>query len=126
MHDCRQTRAQLFDLVFDELPPPAAARLRAELETCAPCQSEYRALGELLRACDGACAAAEPPADFWPGYHARLASSLHALDGAAPPAHAAAAAHAHRAAFSLRRRARLFAERAFNTRLRVPVPAVLA
>ena len=126
MHDCRQTRAQLFDLVFDELPPPVSQRLHVELETCADCQAEYRTLNELLRVCAQASAAAQPPADFWPVYHARLAAHLHVRAPAGGAARAAAAPPARRAPAPVWRRVRATAGRAFNARLGVPVPAALA
>ena len=126
MHDCRQIKAQLLDLVFDELSPPASQRLHTELETCADCQAEYRTLNELLRVCDQASAAAQPPADFWPGYHARLAAHLRVLAPAGGAARAAAAPAARRASASVWQRVRATAGRAFNARLGVPVPAALA
>ncbi len=125
MHDCQQLRAQLFDLVFDELSPPVALRLRAELATCADCEVEHRALNELLRACGQAGVAAEPPADFWPGYHTRLAARLHELDLVAPTV-SGEAIQAHRQHVSVWQRARAIIRHAFTTRLRVPVPAALA
>ncbi len=76
MHDCRRTQAQLTDLVFDELPPAEATRLRAEIEACAACRAEYRALAGTLRAVTRAETAVQPPQDFWPGYHARLSQRL--------------------------------------------------
>lgn len=76
MHDCRQTRAQLPDLVFDELPSPTAERLRAEIAACADCQTEHSVLIKLLGAFDLASNAAQPAEDFWPGYHARLVERL--------------------------------------------------
>jgi hypothetical protein len=84
MHDCTRTKERLIDLVFDEAPD--AARLRAEVESCADCRAEHRALAETLRACERATDAERPSENFWAGYHARLASRLASPDLEADPA----------------------------------------
>lgn len=78
MHDCQRTKAQLTDLLFDELPTAESTRLRAEVEACAACRAEHRALVEMLRTMTRAETASQPQEDFWPGYHARLSQRLHA------------------------------------------------
>jgi hypothetical protein len=78
MHDCTRTKEQLIDLVFDEAPD--AARLRAEVESCADCRAEHRALAETLRAYERATDVDQPSENFWAGYHARLAARLASSD----------------------------------------------
>ncbi len=120
MHDCRQTRAQLTDLVFDELPPRASARLHAELTACAACRREYDALAALTRTYAHAAEATAPPAEFWPGYHARLAARLQQAERTDAPHDATP------------RRAAWFSSwlsslrRACTTAWRVPAPVALA
>ena len=123
MHDCRQTQAQLNDLAFNELAPAARERVLAEVADCAACQTEYLALATLLRACAQVELAAEPPADYWPGYHARLAARVHALEDEPRAAHVAPAA-VHTGA----RHAGIFAalRRTLTTTLHVPVPVACA
>ena len=117
MHDCRQIRAQLPDLVCDELSPPAATSLRAELEACADCQTEHSALIKLLGAFAEARNATQPAEDFWPGYHARLAARLQ--QDAPPVAHTQTDA-----APRILWRAAL--RRAFTATWRVPAPIAAA
>jgi hypothetical protein len=88
MHDCTRTKERLIDLVFDEATD--AARLSAEVESCADCRAERRALAETLRAYERATDANRPSENFWAGYHARLAARLAAPDEASASApHAA-------------------------------------
>jgi hypothetical protein len=90
MHDCRRTKERLLDLVYDE-HGAAADALRAEVEACRDCRAEYRVLTETLRAYVRATAAAEPPENFWAGYHARLANKLRATAPLQANAHDATA-----------------------------------
>ncbi|MCA1642061.1 MAG: hypothetical protein LC785_08945 [Acidobacteria bacterium] len=125
MHDCARTKEQLIDLVFGEVPD--AARLRAEVESCADCRAERHALTETLLAYDRATAAAEPTEDFWAGYHARLAARIIATgDGsaAAPRATPTPDPLDRTTARLSSRAARL--RRALATSWRVPAPAAVA
>jgi hypothetical protein len=84
MHDCRQTKALLTDLVFDELTTDVRQRVLAEIALCTACRAEYGALTSLVRVCDQAKDAAQPLAAFWPDYHARLNARLQSLTLDAP------------------------------------------
>ena len=117
MHDCNETKARLIDLVFGEAAD--AERLRAEVESCPACRAEHAGLRRMLRAFDGAAAAAEPPEDFWPGYHARLSDRLRGPD-AEPRATRASSAAARRA------RADSWWRRALTATWHVPAPACVA
>ncbi len=119
MHDCRRTQTQLTDLVFDELPTAEAARLRAEIEACAACRAEYRALAGTLRAVTRAETAVQPPQDFWPGYHARLSQRLQSLADEPPAAPRPAAVSSHPTTPAWWRRM-------FTASLRVPAPVAAA
>lgn len=119
MHDCRQTKALLTDLAFDELPAAARRRVLAESAACATCQAEYVALASLTRACERASAAAQPAEDFWTGYHARLSARLQANDLAAPET---APARSHRLLTLVRRSTLDTLRRACSLTWRVPVP----
>jgi TonB family protein len=72
MHDCEATQAGLADLLFGEPAGAHAALLRAELERCAGCREEHRALSAALGAFDTAAAEVLPGEDFWTGYGERL------------------------------------------------------
>src|SRR4051812_2492848 len=78
MHDCRRTKEQLIDLVFDEAPGTDA--LRAEVAACPTCRAELRALEATMRTYQRATDAASPSEDSWAGYHARLAARLHTVE----------------------------------------------
>jgi anti-sigma factor RsiW len=119
MHDCRQMKPLLTDLVFDELPAAARLRVLAESADCAACQAEYAALRSLMRACDRATTAAQPPEDFWAGYHARLGARVQAIDRAAPEI---APATAVRSVTRALRSTLTALRRACNLTWRVPVP----
>lgn len=119
MHDCRRTQAQLTDLVFDELPPVEATRLRAEIETCAACHAEYRALTVTLRAVTRAETAVQPTEDFWPGYHARLSQRLQSLANAPQTISRPTTA-------SARLTSAAWWRRMFTASLRVPAPVAAA
>ncbi|HWS53745.1 MAG TPA: hypothetical protein VN228_06455, partial [Pyrinomonadaceae bacterium] len=72
MHDCEATQARLMDLLFDELGRGQRAALLAELEACADCAGQHRALADTLSALDTAAAELLPGEDFWTGYGERL------------------------------------------------------
>jgi anti-sigma factor RsiW len=118
MHNCRQTHAQLNDLVFNELTPDVREHVLTELADCAACQAEYLALATLLRACDQAKTCAQPAEDFWPGYSARLDARLQTLDREPATAPVPVVTPNRSALSSL--------WRALNATLRVPVPVALA
>ena len=122
MHDCQATKARLLDLVCGDAADADA--LRAEVRSCEVCAAERRALSEIFRAFDGAAAEARPPEEFWPGYHARLASRLAAAEPGAARAREDRALDLH-----ARRRPAPFAarlRRALTASWSVPAPVALA
>jgi hypothetical protein len=76
MHDCRQTKEKLIDLVFDETPSGERVSLFAEMEDCADCLIEYRTMSETLSAFNEANEAAQPPENYWHEYNRALLSQL--------------------------------------------------
>jgi len=76
MHNCRQTRNGLIDLVLDELPADAAKQLLSGLNDCVACREEYATLRNTWRVSGQAMKSLQPTENFWPGYHARLNSKL--------------------------------------------------
>lgn len=108
MHDCRKTKEDLIDLVFNEASAGEELRLLEELEACRNCRAEYQAMQESLGMFDEAAHAMLPAAGFWPAHHARLEERLaQALDenGAGPLP---------------------FWRRAFGASFSIPVPAAIA
>jgi hypothetical protein len=80
MHDCRKTKEELIDLVFNEMAAESELRLLEELEACRDCLMEYHSMREALGAFDEAVPAMLPAGEFWVEHHARLEQRL---DGAA-------------------------------------------
>jgi TonB family protein len=72
MHDCEATQTRLMDLLFDELGGGPRAALLAELEGCAACSQQRRALSATLSALDAAAEELLPGEEFWTGYGERL------------------------------------------------------
>jgi hypothetical protein len=87
MHDCRKTKEELIDLVFNEMAAESELRLLEELEACRDCLMEYHSMREALGAFDEAVPAMLPAGEFWVEHHARLEQRL---DGAASPSTASA------------------------------------
>jgi anti-sigma factor RsiW len=113
MHDCRQTQANLIDVIFDEADGATRTRLLAEVERCAACAAHYRSLAATLDACDEASAALAPTESYWPRYHAALTRRLHGAAGETrtPPAAPSRAS---------------FRKRLLTTSIRVPAPLAAA
>lgn len=107
MHDCRKTKEDLIDLVFNEVEATAELRILEELETCRACGDEYRSMNEALNNFDVAAAELLPGREFWTGYHAALEKRLDAVAG--KPG-----------------RVVPFWRRAFQTSFSIPVPAAIA
>jgi anti-sigma factor RsiW len=114
MHDCRETQANLFEVIFDEADGATRTRLLAETERCAACAAHYRSLSATLDACDVASAALAPVESYWPRYHASLARRLR--DDAAGEAHPARPASSRAP----------FGKRLLTTSIRVPAPLAAA
>jgi hypothetical protein len=76
MHDCRKTKEDLIDLVFNETGAEDELRLLEEMEACRDCRAEYHSMREALGAFDTAAPAMIPSGEFWTEHHARLRERL--------------------------------------------------
>lgn len=72
MHDCRKTKDELVDLLFNEAEAERELRLLEEVESCRVCREEHRLMQEALSSFDEAAYAIAPAGEFWTGYRARL------------------------------------------------------
>lgn len=120
MHNCRQTRKVLVDLVLGEMPPGQSKELLSELKGCAACQAEYAEITSALHISQQALSSAPRSEEFWPGYHNRLQAGLKGLAGQAnTPMH-----DLRPVSFPSRMWTSLTA--LVGTSVRVPLPAALA
>jgi hypothetical protein len=70
MHNCRETKERLTELVLDD------AVLPAELGQCNECRAEFEALNATLRVTARLRETVAPSEDYWIDYHARLREKL--------------------------------------------------
>ena len=71
MHNCRETKEQITELVLDGADRPDEMLL-AELRGCAECRAEFNALSATLRVTTRLRETVAPAESYWAGYHARL------------------------------------------------------
>lgn len=85
MHNCRETRSRLAELVFDcsagEHEPEHGI---AEIKACAGCLEQYQALRATLGLLDRGDVH-HPAESYWTGYNERLRQHLTALQQQSPP-----------------------------------------
>jgi hypothetical protein len=113
MHNCKETTERITELLLDGADPRLS--LSTELRECAECRAEFRALKETLQLTTRLIDSATPPANYWPGYHARLKEKLHtAQQPRVEPGQYRAPQH------------QLWLLRFFRSSIRVPVPVGLA
>ena len=70
MHNCREIKEQLNELVLNNEVLPA------ELSTCGECRAEFEALNATLRMTKRLYETAAPPEAYWTSYHAQLRLKL--------------------------------------------------
>src|SRR5215211_1684375 len=75
MHNCRETKEGLAEMVLDGVD------CGAELNECAECSTEFAALNATLRMTRRVSEAAAPAESYWSGYHARLRDKLALSEG---------------------------------------------
>jgi anti-sigma factor RsiW len=107
MHDCRKTKEDLLDLVFNEVDAEEELRLLEELEACRACRTEYRSMREALNGFDEAAPALLPTGEFWAQHHARIEERLEQTQAS-------------------RARVLPFWRRALSTSFRIPAPIGIA
>jgi hypothetical protein len=71
MHNCKETREQLTELLLDG--DGSAERV---LDHCEECRAEFEALAATLRMTARVRETVMPTEDYWTGYHAQLQSKL--------------------------------------------------
>lgn len=81
MHDCRKTKEDLIDLVFNEAEATRELHILEEMEACRACRAEYRSMMEALDNFDEATQALIPAGEFWNEYRTRLEERLDEVAG---------------------------------------------
>ena len=81
MHNCRETKEQITELVLDGADRPPDEHLLAELRGCAECRAEFNALNATLRVTTRLKETVAPSESYWIGYHARLRQRVESLAG---------------------------------------------
>ena len=76
MHDCRETKEQLTELVLDGIDGRQDEALLTELNKCAECRAEFDALSATLRITTRLRETAVPAESYWVGYHAKLREKI--------------------------------------------------
>jgi hypothetical protein len=80
MHDCRETKEQITELLLDGIDGRQDEALRTELSRCRECRAEFDALSATLRITTRLREVATPAESYWAGYHARLRQKIHHSD----------------------------------------------
>ena len=75
MHNCRETRERLIEMVLDGVD------CTAELDGCAECRTEFAALNATLRMTRRVGETEAPPESYWADYYARLRQRIVASEG---------------------------------------------
>ena len=108
MHNCRETKEQITELLLDGADCRSDEALSAELRGCAECRNEFDALRSTLRIARRSRELSAPTEDYWTTYHAKLRQKIVNVN-----------------AFSEPRQSSLV-ERFFRFSIPVPAPVALA
>ena len=73
MHDCREVKEQITELVLDDHQDEA---LLAELNRCAECRAEFDAVNATLRMTARLKETCTPEESYWVGYHDKLRQKI--------------------------------------------------
>jgi hypothetical protein len=73
MHDCREVKEQITEMVLDDHQDEA---LLTELNKCAECRAEFDAVRATLRVTARLKETCAPEESYWVGYHARLRGKI--------------------------------------------------
>ena len=76
MHDCKETKEKLTELLLDGVNYRSDEVLAAELRGCTDCRNEFEALNSTLRITTRSRELAAPAEDYWTSYHAKLRQKL--------------------------------------------------
>jgi len=80
MHDCRETKEQITELLLDGADGRQDEVLLTELNKCAECRAEFDALSATLRITTRSKEATAPAESYWVSYHAKLRQKLQHSD----------------------------------------------
>lgn len=84
MHNCKDTKEQLTELVLDGVDGGVEKTLAAELNQCRACRTEFEELSATLRITARLRETAAPAESYWTGYHALLRQKLLNAEEQAP------------------------------------------
>lgn len=76
MHNCREVKEQITELLLDGADCRSDEVLAAELRRCAECRNEFDALNATLRITKRSRQLCAPTEDYWTNYHAKLRRNL--------------------------------------------------
>ena len=76
MHDCRETKEKITELVLDGIDGRPDQVLVTEVNRCAECRAEFDALNATLRITTRLKEAVVPAESYWVGYHASLRQKI--------------------------------------------------
>lgn len=76
MHNCREVKEQITELLLDGADCRSDEVLAAELRRCAECRNEFDALNATLRMTKRSREFAAPTEEYWTNYHAKLRQNL--------------------------------------------------
>lgn len=76
MHNCREVKEQITELLLDGADCRSDEVLSAELRRCAECRTEFEALSATLRITNRSRELSAPTEGYWTSYHAKLRQNL--------------------------------------------------
>lgn len=76
MHDCKETKERLTELVLDGIDGRQDEVLLTELNNCAECRTEFDALSATLRITTRLRETAAPAESYWVAYHSKLRQKI--------------------------------------------------
>ena len=76
MHNCKETKEQITELLLDGVDCRPEEKLSMELRRCAECRNEFEALSSTLRITARSLKLSAPADDYWNTYHTKLRHKL--------------------------------------------------
>jgi hypothetical protein len=76
MHNCRETKEQITELLLDGFDRRPNEVLAEAIRACPECRSEFDALRSILRVTTRLRETAAPAESYWSGYHFRLRQKI--------------------------------------------------
>ena len=76
MHNCKETREQVTEVLLDGIDVRSQKALAAELDQCSECRAEFEALSVTLRTTARMRETTAPAESYWTGYHSLLRERL--------------------------------------------------